>query len=111
MENDKLQVSAQPEKVQIYPTLPDASLVNLYRQELDNLRECLTADAGTRAKATHHLRTLISKVEIHPLPAKGAARLKITGDLCAVVGLTDRAQKTAVSMVAEEGLEPPTPGL
>jgi hypothetical protein len=48
------------------------------------------------------LRELITKIEVHPLENKGAARLKITGDMSAIVGLADRRKKTAVKVVAEE---------
>ena len=37
--------------------------------------------------------------------------LKITGNISALALLDQPGQKTAVSVVAEEGLEPPTQGL
>ncbi len=101
----------RPRTLPLRASLPNPGLVELYRQKLDNLRECLTADERTRIKATGHLRELITKIELHPLEKKGAARLKITGDMNAVVGLAAQGQKNAVKVVAGEGVEPPTPGL
>jgi hypothetical protein len=48
---------------------------------------------------------------VHPHEQKGAAGLKITGDMSAVIGLAAIGKKTAVKVVAEEGIEPPTHGL
>jgi len=83
-------------------SLPNPDLAELYRQKVENLRECLTRDESTRIKAAAQLRALISKVEVYPQELKGAARLKITGDMSAVVGLTGGCKKTAVQVVAEE---------
>jgi len=67
------------------------------------LHESLTANESIRIKAAAQLRELITKVEVHPLESKGAARLKITGDMSAIVGLSSGREKTAVKVVAEEG--------
>jgi membrane protein implicated in regulation of membrane protease activity len=93
------------------PALPNPNLTELYRQKLDNLHESLTSDESTRIKAAAQLRELITKIEVHPLENKGAARLKITGDMSTIVGLSGSREKTAVKVVAEEGIEPPTHGL
>jgi site-specific DNA recombinase len=98
-------------KVPPCPALPNPNLTELYRQKLDRLHESLTADKSTRIKAAVQLRELITKIEVHPLDSKGAARLKITGDMSAIVGLSGDRKKTAVKVVAEEGIEPPTHGL
>ena len=85
------------------------------REALDNAVSDLLLGGFDRAssdiKAAAHLRNLITKIEVHPLESKGAARLKITGDMSAIVGLTGGCKKTAVQAVAEEGIEPPTHGL
>jgi site-specific DNA recombinase len=99
------------ETVPMRPSLPDQDLAELYHRKLDSLRESLTADDQTRVKATGHLRELIRKIELHPLENRGAARLKVTGDMSAIVGLSELGKKTAVKVVAEEGFEPPTRGL
>ena len=90
---------------------PNPELTELYRQKLDLLRVNLTKDEPTRARATGLLRELVSDIEFYPIDGKGAARLKITGNMDAVVGLSNGRGTTAVSMVAEEGFEPPTRGL
>jgi site-specific DNA recombinase len=113
LENTKALISAEkPSGTQPSSfSLPKVDLAELYCQKVDNLRECLTRDEPTRVKAATQLRALINKVEVHPLEKKGAARLRITGDMSAVIGLTGDCKKTAVKVVAEEGIEPPTHGL
>jgi hypothetical protein len=113
LEKTKAQISAEKPSGTQPPSLslPKADLAELYRQKVDNLRECLTRDESTRVKAAAQLRALINKVEVHPQEKKGAARLKITGAMSAVIGLTGGCKKTAVQVVAEEGIEPPTHGL
>jgi hypothetical protein len=113
LEESKAKISAQKPSVSSsrLPVLPNPDLAELYRAKVDKLHEYLTRDQPTRIKAATQLRTLINRVEVHPLEPKGAARLKITGDMSAVIGLTGGSGKTAVQVVAEEGIEPPTHGL
>ena len=83
--------------------MPDPVLADLYRQKLDNLRESLTADIPTQVKVATQLRALINKIEVHPMSAKRAVRLKVVGDMSGVFGLSEGVRKTAVQVVAEEG--------
>ena len=91
--------------------LPRKNLIDEYRARINNLQAHINADPETKAKASFQLRTLIKRIEVHPLPEKGHAKLKITSDISALAVLDLPGQKTAVSMVAEEGFEPPTQGL
>jgi DNA invertase Pin-like site-specific DNA recombinase len=107
LESTKAQLSAAMPSDDTLPPCATFSksnqeLAELYRQKVDKLHESLTADEPTRVQAANELRALIKKVEVHPLESKGAARLKVTGEMAAVIGLTGRGRKTAVQVVAEE---------
>ena len=91
--------------------LPQINLLDSYRRRIDRLQDHLTNDPEIKVQAAEQFRSLIKSIEVHPLPEKGRVNLKITGDLSALALLDKPGQKTAVSVVAEEGLEPPTQGL
>ena len=91
--------------------LPQINFLETYRNRIEHLQHHLTKDPELKAQATEQFRSLIKSIEVHPLPEKGRVNLKITGDISALVFLDQPGQKTAVSVVAEEGLEPPTQGL
>ena len=95
LEATQAQISAQKplDRSPPFASLPSPDLAELYRKKIDKLHECLTRDQLTRVKAATQIRTLINKVEVHPIEPKGAARLKITGDMSAVVGLTGGKRK------------------
>jgi hypothetical protein len=80
-------------------------------KRIDHLQDHLTNDPEIKVQAAEQFRSLIKSIEVHPLPEKGRVNLKITGDLSALALLDKPGQKTDVSVVAEEGLEPPTQGL
>ena len=91
--------------------LPQINLVESYRKRIDHLQDHLTKDPELKVQAAEQFRSLIKSIDVHPLPGKGSVKLKITGDISALALLDQPGQKTAVSVVAEEGLEPPTQGL
>ena len=67
--------------------LPRKSMIHGYRSRIDNLLTHLNADPESKTLASHQLRTLVKKIEVHPLPEKGHAKLKITGDISALAVL------------------------
>ena len=92
-------------------TLPRKDMTSAYKARIERFKESLNADPELKIEATGQIRTLVKSIVVHPLPGKGNAALEITGDISALAVLDLPGQKTAVSMVAEEGFEPPTQGL
>ncbi len=92
------QTTAAPKPRRI--ELPIPALAEIYQQKVDNLRSSLTADQPTQIKAATLLSNLLSRVELHPLGGKGAAMLKITGDMAATIDLGPKYERTAVKVVA-----------
>ena len=90
--------------------LPVPELAETYRQKVDNLRSSLTADQLTQIKAAASLSSNISRIELHPADGKDAAKLKITVDMAAVVGLGRKYENTAIMVVARARYHrPPRP--
>jgi site-specific DNA recombinase len=86
-------------------TLPRKDMTSAYRARIERFQESLNADPELKIEATGQLRTLVKSIVVHPLPEKGRAALEITGDISALAVLNQPNQKTAVSLVAEEGVE------
>ncbi len=90
------------------------SLAIRYREELDRLHEGLTSEEN-RHEAFEVVRSLIDKVIIQP--EEDGYTVSLEGDLCAMLNLAGGGDLSrviplsGVTMVAEEGLEPPTHGL
>ena len=82
-----------------------------HKSRIERFQESLNVGPELKIEATGQLSTLVKSIVVHPLPEKGRAALEITGDISALAVLNLPNQKTAVSLVAEEGLEPPTQGL
>ncbi len=82
---------------------------------LDRLTELEHEKAGIEAEVERALRGLIGKIVIHPGAARGAYTAELHGQVAALAALAggqDAANPAIMlSMVAEEGLEPPTRGL
>ena len=91
--------------------MPRKDMTSAYKARIERFQESLNADPELKIEAAGQLRTLVKSIVVHPLPEKGHAALEITGDISALAVLNQPNQKTAVSMVAEEGFEPPTQGL
>ena len=95
--------------IEMHPGLPD-----VYRRQIEKLQEALNADENTKRHAGNILRGLIDRITIHPGEKRGEVSFEIVGDLAKIIGLADpNADKaeSVVTVVAEEGLEPPTRGL
>ncbi|MGH7088386.1 MAG: recombinase family protein [Stellaceae bacterium] len=86
-----------------------------YQQRVAALTEALRdtgSDAGAAALST--LRGLVDRIDITPLPARGAVALTAHGLIAGLVDYATRKQAVngdAASMVAGEGFEPQTLGL
>ncbi|WP_345933653.1 recombinase family protein [Tistrella bauzanensis] len=123
-EIDALQ--AQRATITLHPAAPEA-----YAQAVQDLADALAGDPQSRAEAAAVIRSLITRIEIHPEPARGQYRLAVFGPAAEALGLAqfveDEKEKarlmgksvepsahsvgSTVSMVAREGFEPPTKGL
>lgn len=106
----RLQIAAAPPEnvVSIHP-----AAVEEYRRNVEHLFDTLrAADELTKAEAATLLRTVIDHIDVVPLEGRGKYDLRVVTRLETLIGLAQGAQADRlVSMVAEEGFEPPTPGL
>ncbi|GAA4778274.1 recombinase family protein [Stakelama sediminis] len=90
------------------------SLAIRYRDELEKLHTGLTSEEN-RTEAFDVIRGLIDRVIVQP--QEDGYSVTLEGDLCAILNLAGDKDLcrvlplSGVTMVAEEGLEPPTPGL
>jgi site-specific DNA recombinase len=83
-----------------------------YRRNVEHLFDALKADDIAKAEASTLLRAVIDHIDVVPLEGRGKYDLKVVTRLETLIGLAQGAQADRfVSMVAEEGFEPPTPGL
>jgi site-specific DNA recombinase len=88
--------------------------VETYRSAVVEIETKIAGDADSRAEAMTAVRSLVSRIEIHPLPERGAVQLQVHGTIAALLNLQGREQGSnldTVMMVAGEGFEPPTLGL
>ena len=91
---------------------PDLS--HLYKRKVAELRETLNGDPETRQQAISILRSLIDKIVLHPGAKRGELGIELHGQLAAIINLARPrrpGEDVMITMVAEEGLEPPTNGL
>lgn len=90
-------------------------IVDAYRRRVKVLASTLSTSQGPeQAEVKQRLREIIAGVTI--TPSNTDWTIEVVSSLGAVVGLASSRQSRkgsaeSVSMVAEEGLEPPTPGL
>ncbi len=89
-----------------------------YLRNIDELEETLAKQVeGGEHEPARALRELIERVTIAPTPTRAPVRITVTGRLTALVGgehyptMRLNANIGGGSLVAEEGLEPPTRGL
>jgi site-specific DNA recombinase len=97
-----------PKVVSLHPKVVDAYLRDL--EHLDRLIQGDLADGDEGlAKA---LRAIVDRVSVMPAPARRAPEIRIEGHLEALLKQSfGECSIPGVSVVAGEGLEPPTPGL
>ena len=86
------------------------NLAELYRRRVANLADALN-DEGTRAEAAEALRNLIGEIRL--VPEDGELRIKLYGELAALIDLANEhprrnATGVQVTLVAGAGFEPAT---
>ena len=100
-------ISAEP------PTPP--FLAALFRRKVERLEETLNADASITSAAAPILRNLIDAIIPHPREKKGRMLIEVYGEpsvlLLPANGESADEKNRMITVVAEEGLEPPTRGL
>ncbi len=106
----RLQISAAPPEnvISIHP-----AAIEEYRRNVESLFDSLRgASERGKAEAATLLRAVIDHIDIVLLEGRGKYDLRVGSRLETLIGLAQGAQADRlVSMVAEEGLEPPTRGL
>jgi site-specific DNA recombinase len=99
----------RPALVHLHPNLAE-----LYREKVAKLDEELNAEA-VRAEAAEVLHDLIREIRL--IPEEGQLEIELIGDLAAILALANKSPRQAalagakITLVAGEGLEPPTLGL
>ena len=100
-------ISAEP------PTPP--FLAALFRRKVERLEETLNADASITSAAAPILRNLIDAIILHPREKKGRMSIEVYGEPSVLLlpgdGESADEKNRMITVVAEEGLEPPTRGL
>lgn len=95
------------------------SALAAFRAMLGDLQDAISKDDQGRAEATTLLQAMIARIEVHPGQKRGQTELRLqwrileTLNLAKAVGQGEvrSIPRSAVMVVAEEGLEPPTRGL
>ena len=118
---DELERERQDLQAELNMTVPPPikmipNLRGRFAGKIAAMAKDLTRDAESRSRAILALRTAITKVVLTPMAERGHFEIEILGDEVGVMMLAlGEAKPTAAlhtaRMVAEEGLEPPTPGL
>ena len=84
----------------------------MFKKKIETLEQCLRADEQTTAEAASIMRTLIDRIIISPLPGRGSTSVEVRVEPQAIFAATAGATPSRmITVVAEEGLEPPTRGL
>ena len=95
------------------PSLPHLAV--LFRRKAEGLETALNAEPIITMTAASILRTLINAIVLHPRKKQGNMPIEVYGDPSALflVPNDDASKKEnwMITVVAEEGLEPPTRGL
>lgn len=98
-----------PKVVSLHPTA-----VEQYLRDIDRLADLIADDPDAHdTDLADAVRSMIDSVVVEPAPAHTPPELVVNGSLARLTGtgLFPQARLTGGSMVAEEGLEPPTRGL
>jgi site-specific DNA recombinase len=103
-----------------YPTTPakpptPLMLAAIFRRKVEELEETLNADSGITSAAAPILRSLIDAIILHPRGSKRRMQIDVYGEpsvlFLPAAGKPADDKNWMITMVAEEGLEPPTRGL
>jgi site-specific DNA recombinase len=94
---------------------PVSNVAKLFRRKVERLEESLGAEPAVTSQAATILRTLINNIVLHPRTNRGTMSVEVYGEPSALfLHATDGAweqRNWMITVVAEEGLEPPTRGL
>ncbi|MQA66718.1 MAG: hypothetical protein GEU76_12605 [Alphaproteobacteria bacterium] len=104
-----LQDKGAADVVELHPSFPE-----IYRRKIKGLESLAAGDSIMRSEASQILRSLITALTIHARPGRGQYEIELEGSLAGVLALVegrDTSREVRVTVVAEEGLEPPTQGL
>jgi site-specific DNA recombinase len=82
-----------------------------YARAVDELAAALAAGDSGAAEAVSLIRRLVEKIEIHPAGRGRAPQLTLYGRLAELLSPPIRSARIGGTVVAGEGLEPPTLGL
>ncbi len=103
----------EPAPIRLHPNLAE-----IYRNKVARLEESLNAE-GVRSEAGEAIRALMQEIRLVPDKRTGELRAELYGELATILALSDTSERKRpatevagrLSLVAEEGLEPPTRGL
>jgi site-specific DNA recombinase len=87
--------------------------ISRYQERVAALTEALRGENPEREAAIAILRSLVDRIDVTPLPARGQVALTAYGLIAGLVDYATRKQAvndSTVMVVAGEGLEPPTLG-
>lgn len=104
-EIDALQ--AQRATITLHPAAPEA-----YAQAVQDLADALAGDPQSRAEAAAVIRSLITRIEIHPEPGRGQYRLAVFGPAAEALGLAQfvEAEKEKARLIGKS-VEPSSRGV
>ena len=94
------------------PQLPHLAV--LFRRKVEGLETALNAEPNITTTAASILRPLINAIVLHPRKKRGNMPIEVYGDPSALflVHIDEtKGENWMITVVAEEGLEPPTRGL
>ncbi|WP_374309978.1 recombinase family protein [Methylocella sp.] len=109
LESDLACAEKPPEMVSLHP-----AAILRYRQQVENLNQALSAETlGDDQEPVRALRELVAAIIVHPTQTGERLNIEVRGRLAALIGhdVFPQARMWGGTLVAEEGLEPPTQGL
>jgi site-specific DNA recombinase len=114
LEREKGSIAIQNEPVHKRRLIP-TNIEGLFLDKVRGLEAVLNADQETRKEATNVLRGLMSEIVIRPGGGRGKTKVEVRCDptdlLIWATQPTSPAASRMITVVAEEGFEPPTRGL
>ena len=94
------------------PIPPPHDMERLFRNRVDRLDEVLNATPEVQIAAGQILREIVSDIVLRPGNGRGRMLIEVRGDPSALAfPSTESRQNGMITVVAEEGFEPPTHGL
>ncbi len=86
-----------------------------WKKRMEDLSGALKGIGPDKSQAREIIRDMVDRIELHPRLARGQFDIQLFGSLPGILnimgGENKLGPKSAVQLVAEEGLEPPTRGL